>query len=149
MIRREKGFTLIEIMMVIAILGILGATAIPVFRTWQMRAMGTEANIMAKQILDAQIVYYLDNNNFYPSDNTPVEIYHDDPPNSQNIKNVLDNLNITIPTGHFLNYIMQPDNFEGLVTLQISSYTGYDIFKESNIVQYTLYKDGSIDTDYL
>ena len=143
-IRRQSGFTLLEIIVVIAILGILAATAVPVFRTWQMRARGSEAKIMAKQILDAQIVYYLDHNKFYPPDDTNILICHDDPPDSENVQNVADNLNIVVPTGHFLEYSFQPLNVEGDEEFQLQISSDSQIFKGSYLVIYTVNNKGEI-----
>jgi prepilin-type N-terminal cleavage/methylation domain-containing protein len=147
-IRKQSGFTLIEIMVVIAILGILGATAVPVYRTWQQRAYGSEAAIMVKQIMDAQITYYLDRNKFYPEDNSTIEIYHDDLPGSENVNKIYDNLHIVVPTGHFLNYTFQPNNDEEFV-LTIASQGGFELFKGTPLISCTLSKNGEIKSNIL
>jgi prepilin-type N-terminal cleavage/methylation domain-containing protein len=146
--KKQSGFTLIETMVVIAILGILGATAVPVYRTWQQRAYGSEAAIMAKQIMDAQITYYLDNNKFYPADNSTILIFHDDPHDSENVKKIYNNLHITVPTGHFLNYTFQPNNDEEFI-LTIASQGEFELFKGTHSISYTLSKNGEIKSNML
>ena len=111
--KRETGFTLIELMVVIGIIGILAVTAVPLYHTWQQRAYGSEAAIMIKQILDAQTVYFLDNDNFYPEDNQPIDIYHNTPISDSKITDISTALNISIPTGHFLEYYFGADNTIG------------------------------------
>jgi prepilin-type N-terminal cleavage/methylation domain-containing protein len=64
--RNQKGFTLVELMVVIAIIGILAVTAVPFYQTFQQRAYGSQANIMMKSLMDGQIMYYLENNKFFP-----------------------------------------------------------------------------------
>ena len=59
-VRNQKGFTLIELMIVIAIIGILAAIAIPQFSNYRTRANNAAALSDAKNYATAQEVYYTD-----------------------------------------------------------------------------------------
>jgi len=59
--RDEKGFTLIELMIVIAIIGILAAIAIPQFNSYRKRAYNGSALSDVKNTATAEEAYYVDN----------------------------------------------------------------------------------------
>jgi type IV pilus assembly protein PilA len=57
----QKGFTLIELMIVVAIVGILAAIAIPNFFTYQARARQSEARVNLGGIFTSQVSFFSDN----------------------------------------------------------------------------------------
>ena len=58
--KREFGFSLIELMIVVAIMGILVAVALPQYQNYQVRSKVTEAFVMAENVKRALEAYYVD-----------------------------------------------------------------------------------------
>lgn len=58
MFRNRKGFTLIELMIVVAILGILAAVAIPAFLKYIKRSKSSEAVINLRKLYDGSVTYF-------------------------------------------------------------------------------------------
>ncbi len=66
MIKKEKGFTLIELMIVVAIIGILASIAIPQFASYRVKAFNSAAQ---SDLRTAQTTYevFFNDNNEYPA----------------------------------------------------------------------------------
>ena len=64
---KEKGFTLIELMIVIAIIGILAAIAIPQFSAYRKRSYNSAAKADLRNLATAEEAYYVDYNTYLTS----------------------------------------------------------------------------------
>jgi type IV pilus assembly protein PilA len=65
--RTRQGFTLIEIMVVVAILGVLAAIAIPNYRGLHCKAKQSEAKVQLGSIRTAQETYWSENETYADS----------------------------------------------------------------------------------
>jgi len=61
---QSKGFTLIELMIVVAIIGILAAIAIPNYMNYQMKAKTSEAKANLGAIKTSEVAYMAENDNY-------------------------------------------------------------------------------------
>ncbi|EMU0548576.1 pilin [Neisseria gonorrhoeae] len=73
----QKGFTLIELMIVIAIVGILAAVALPAYQDYTARAQVSEAILLAEGQKSAVTEYYL-NHGEWPENNTSAGVASSD-----------------------------------------------------------------------
>ncbi len=60
--KNEKGFTLIELMIVVAIIGILAAVAIPNFLRYQAQSSQSEARVLLSGIYTSEVAFFAQNN---------------------------------------------------------------------------------------
>jgi len=72
--RKQSAFTLVELLVAMAILGILAGIAIPAYHGYKVRAQMSEADRNIEALKQAEEKYYLENNEYFYKDGTNAEL---------------------------------------------------------------------------
>ncbi|HGI8347798.1 TPA: pilin [Neisseria meningitidis] len=119
----QKGFTLIELMIVIAIVGILAAVALPAYQDYTARAQVSEAILLAEGQKSAVTEYYL-NHGIWPGDNSSAGVA-----SSSKIKG---------------KYVKEVTVANGVVTAQMASSGVNNEIKDKKLSLWAKRQDGSV-----
>ncbi|EMT4920187.1 pilin [Neisseria gonorrhoeae] len=120
----QKGFTLIELMIVIAIVGILAAVALPAYQDYTARAQVSEAILLAEGQKSAVTEYYL-NNGEWPEDNTSAGV-------------------ASSPTDIKGKYVKSVTVAKGVVTAEMASSNVNKEIKDKRLSLWARRQDGSV-----
>lgn|GEM_PF-879287 len=63
---KAAGFTLVELMIVIALLGIFATVAVPIMKTYVNKARYSKVKSTLHQLMNGQDTYFIGNGSFYP-----------------------------------------------------------------------------------
>ncbi|HFA3457137.1 TPA: pilin, partial [Neisseria gonorrhoeae] len=119
----QKGFTLIELMIVIAIVGILAAVALPAYQDYTARAQVSEAILLAEGQKSAVTEYYL-NHGKWPENNDEAGVA-----SSDKIKG---------------KYVQKVEVAKGVVTATMASSNVNKEIKDKRLSLWAKRQDGSV-----
>ncbi|ENX1237849.1 prepilin-type N-terminal cleavage/methylation domain-containing protein [Neisseria gonorrhoeae] len=119
----QKGFTLIELMIVIAIVGILAAVALPAYQDYTARAQVSEAILLAEGQKSAVTEYYL-NHGEWPENNTSA--------------------GVASPSDIKGKYVQKVEVAKGVVTAQMNPSGVNNEIKDKKLSLWAKRQDGSV-----
>jgi len=97
-LKKKKGFTLVELMIVIVIVGILATWAIPKFMLSSSKAKMAEYKLLLNQIYELQDVYYQERDRYGAT---------------------FDDIGFEIPKSKYFNFSMTSDSVSFLATATV------------------------------
>jgi prepilin-type N-terminal cleavage/methylation domain-containing protein len=113
--RCEQGFTLIELVICVAIIGVLAATAIPAFAKYQFRSKRSEAYTNLEGVRKVEIAYFSEFGNFVLATPSPFILLSAD---KQNWLEALGRFSSALPGQGFEQLGWQPEG---------ATYFDYDV----------------------
>ena len=141
----QKGFTLIELMIVIAIIGILAVIALPAYQDYTARAQVSEAFALAEGQKAAVVEYYADKG-AYPSTNAAAGVANASKITGKYVKSV------SIGTDGIITATMNSSNVNAAITsktLTLKPTASVDATSAANNPgSFTWTCGGTIDTKY-
>jgi prepilin-type N-terminal cleavage/methylation domain-containing protein len=98
MMQNKKAFTLVEMMIVVAIISVLAGVALPQYNKYVRKSEVVEALGVMREITNAQMLYRINNDFYFPGDTTT----------ETGRKFLKENLSLTFPEdGKFKNYSIE------------------------------------------
>ncbi|EGR1465332.1 pilin [Vibrio cholerae] len=70
--KQQQGFTLIELMIVVAIIGVLSAIAVPAYKDYVKKSEGASALATMKSLITASELWYQENGSFTAAKETEI-----------------------------------------------------------------------------